>query len=79
MEIQKSLYRIVGLDGMPHPVLDMPYESKDSAMLAANQWCKGQGLDCSLSYRAIGVEVLTKSGSWRTVGYPSNCLSQSSS
>ncbi len=74
MEIRKKLYRIVGLDGNPHPVLDTPFETKDAAMGAANQWCDGQGSECTLSYRGIGVEVLTGSGEWRTVGYPENCL-----
>jgi len=46
----------------------------EAAMVAAQDWCDGQGLNCSLSQRAIGVEVLTRSGSWRTVGYPPSCL-----
>ena len=74
MVFQEKLYRLVGLDGTPHPVLDAPYESIEAAVGAAKEWCDGQGLYCSLSQRAIGVEVLTRSGSWRTVGYPLNCL-----
>ena len=74
MTLQKSLYRLVGLDGSPHPVLDAPYESIEAATTAAQDWCDGQGLNCSISKRAIGVEVMTRSGSWRTVGYPINCL-----
>ena len=74
MAIQRRLYRLVGLDGTPHPVLDAPYESIEAAMGAAKSWCNGQGLNCSLSQRAIGVEVMTHSGSWRTVRYPLNCL-----
>ena len=74
MAFQQTLYRLAGLDGSPHPVLDAPYESIEAAMVAAQDWCDGQGLNCSLSQRAIGVEVLTRSGSWRTVGYPPSCL-----
>ena len=74
MAIRSSLYRLIGLDGAPHPVLDAPYESIEAAMGAANDWCDGQGLHCSLSQRAIGVEVMTSTGSWRTVRYPGNCL-----
>ena len=74
MASQRNLYRLVGLDGRPHPVLDAPYESMEAAMGAAQAWCSGQGLNCSLSKRAIGVEVLTSSGSWRTISYSPNCL-----
>ena len=69
MALDRKLYRLVGLDGTPHPVLDAPYESIEAAISAAKEWCNGQGLHCSLSQRAIGVEVLTLSGSWRTVSY----------
>ena len=74
MAISGNLYRLAGLDGSPHPVLDAPYESLEAAMGAAQAWWSGQGLNCSISQRAIGVEVMTRSGSWRTVGYPINCL-----
>ncbi len=74
MSIQQRLYRLAGLDGSPHPVLDAPYESVEAATRAAQDWCNGQGLNCSIAQRAIGIEVLTRSGSWRTVGYPVNCL-----
>ncbi len=70
MALQRSLYRLIGLDGTPHPVLDAPYESIEAAIGAAKNWCEGQGLRSSLSERAIGVEVMTSSGSWRTVRYP---------
>ncbi len=74
MESQRKLYRLAGLDGGPHSVLDAPYDSFEAAMTAAKEWCDGQGLQCSLSKRAIGVEVLTSNGSWRTIRYPQNCL-----
>ncbi len=75
MPFRKSLYRLVGLDGSPHPVLDAPYESMDAAISAAKDWCYGQGVNSSLSERAIGVEVMTLSGSWRTIQYPLDFLS----
>ena len=74
MAIPRSLYRLAGLDGSPHPVLDAPYESIEAATMAAQDWCNGQGLNCSIGARAIGVEVMTRSGAWRTIGYPINCL-----
>ena len=72
MAPQRLLYRLVALDGTPHPVLDAPYEFEEAALAAAKNWCDGQGLNCSLGQRAIGVEVMTRNGSWRTVGYPRN-------
>ena len=70
----RRLYRLAGLDGRPHSVLDAPYESIEAATRAAQDWCNGQGLNCSIGQRAIGIEVMTRSGAWRTVGYPINCL-----
>ncbi len=75
MAIFRKLYRLAELDGTPHPVLDAPYESIEAATRAAQDWCNGQGLNCSIGKRAIGVEVMTRSGSWRTIGYPISCLS----
>ncbi len=72
MALRKPLYRLVGLDGTPHPVLDSPYETIDAALGAAKNWSNGQGLSCSISERGIGVQVLVKNGTWRTVCYPSN-------
>ena len=74
MAFTRRLYRLAGLDGSPHPVLDAPYESIEAAISAANNWCDGQGLQSSLSDRAIGVEVMTTNGSWRTVRYPNKIV-----
>mgnify|MGYP001169072625 CR=1 FL=1 len=71
MALKQSIYRLIGLDGTPHKVLDSPYESMDAAIGAARDWCNGQGLKSSLSERSIGVEVMTSNGCWRTVCYPS--------
>tara|TARA_Y100001968_G_C19108486_1_gene596053 strand:+ start:314 stop:553 length:240 start_codon:yes stop_codon:yes gene_type:complete len=77
MALATNLYRLVGLDGFPHPVLDAPYESIDAALVAAKVWCNGQGLSCDIQERGIGVQVLTANGTWRTVCYPPNCLQTS--
>ena len=65
----KSLYRLVGIDGNPHPVLDTPYESIDAAVNAARSWCSVQGHEYSSDNGTIGIEVSTSNGSWRTIGY----------
>ena len=74
MSLVGKHYRLVGLDGSPHPVLDAPYESIDAALVAAKVWCDGQGLSCTIQERGIGVQVLAANGTWRTVCYPPNCL-----
>ena len=74
MALEAGLFRLIGLDGDPHPVLDTPYESIEAAISAAKNWRNGQGLHSSISQRAIGVEVLTQSGSWRTVRYLRHCF-----
>ena len=77
MTFKRNLYRLTGLDGSPHHVLDAFYENIDSALLAAKVWSNGQGLSCTLKDRGIGVQVLAGNGTWRTVCYPSNCLKAS--
>ena len=77
MTLKKNLYRLTGLDGAPHHVLDAPYETIEAALIAAKLWCNGQGLSCKIKDRGIGVQVLAGNGTWRTVCYPSNCLQTS--
>jgi len=77
MALKRNLYRLIGLDGAPHHVLDAPYESIDAAIFAAKVWCNGQGSKCTIKDRGIGVEVLAGNGTWRTVCYPPNCLQTS--
>ena len=74
MVLCHSRYRLVGLDGLPHPVLDIPYDSFEHAVAAASNWCNGQGSRCSPGQRGIAVEVWTANGEWRTIDYPMNCL-----
>ena len=77
MALKKNLYRLTGLDGFPHHVLDAPYETIDAALKAATLWSAGQGLSCTIKDRGIGVQVLAGNGTWRTVCYPTNCLQPS--
>ena len=77
MAFKRNLYRLIGLDGSPHYVLDDSYDSIDAALKAAKVWCNGQGLSCKIKDRGIGVQVLVGNGTWRTVCYPSNCLKPS--
>ena len=67
-----ALYRLVDHRGAPHPVLDDLYESLETAWSDALQWW-GQHVS-SVSGRiepmAIGVEVRTPSGCWRTLRAP---------
>ncbi|WP_036917964.1 hypothetical protein [Prochlorococcus sp. MIT 0602] len=70
MPVKSSLYRLVGMDGHPHPVLDMQYESIDAAIRAAKNWNSGMNFDDSRnSDSKIGIEVMTSNGSWRTIKY----------
>ena len=69
MTIEASVYRLVGLDGLPHPVLDTPYDSMEAAIKAANSWSSNKDFDYLLSDTSLGIEVLTSNGSWRTVQY----------
>ena len=77
MAFERNLYRLIGLDGSPHPVLDAPYETIEAALKAARLWCDGQGLSCTIKEKGIGVQVLAGNGTWRTICYPSNCLKPS--
>ncbi len=69
MTAQRTVYRLTGMDGSPHPVLDTPYESIESALNAAKEWASGSGIDCSDLGDSIGIEVKTLNGSWRTICY----------
>ena len=74
MVLHRSRYRLVGLDGLPHPVLDAHYDTLETALDEARSWCAGQGAACALAGRGIAVEVRTGSGNWRTIDYPVSCL-----
>nr|WP_071839849.1 hypothetical protein [Synechococcus sp. KORDI-100] len=74
MRSHRSRYRLAGLDGQPHPVLDTTYDSLESALTEAQNWCSGQGASCAPAQRGIAVQVRTGTGSWRTIDYPRSCL-----
>ncbi len=79
MSLRKNLYRLASLDGTPHPVLDTTYDSFEAAIAAAKNWCTRQGTmkNTSLDEEgAIGVEVLTMNGSWRTLYYERDCIQE---
>ena len=38
MAKHRSRYRLVGLDGQPHPVLDAPYDTLELALADASDW-----------------------------------------
>ncbi len=69
MSIRKSVYRLIGMDGQPHPVLDTQYESMDAAIKAVKIWNSKESVDCHDSSSSIGIEVMTSNGSWRTILY----------
>jgi hypothetical protein len=67
--VQWRLYRLTDLSGNTHPVLDDLYESFDAAWLDALAWSERMG-DNPNEPVAIGVEVSSPNGNWRTLQYP---------
>jgi hypothetical protein len=62
-------YRLVDQYGCPHPILDDLYESLEAAWGDAVQWWSEER-GSSGEAIAIGVEVSTGSGDWRTLRHP---------
>ena len=60
------LYRLVDQQGAPHPILDDLYESLEAAWADAQLWWQEHS-GAQSGPMAIGVEVSTVSGSWRTL------------
>ena len=69
MTIQNTVYRLIGLDGHPHPILDTQYDTLDSAIRAVRNWTGNLNEDMINSKKSIGIEVMTSNGSWRTILY----------
>ncbi len=69
MKNERGIYRLVGMDGLPHPVLDTPYESIDAAIGAAKQWTSVHSEQTIETDKSVGIEVKTSNGSWRTIFY----------
>jgi len=60
-------YRLIDGALQPHPQLDGLYESLEAALAEALAWC---GSLTASQRLAIGIEVSTSRGGWRTVRYP---------
>jgi len=72
----QRLFRLTDARGLPHPVLDESFESRDQALEAALEWLQQQGLlDPQADAREqekqlalqVGLEMSTPSGDWRTL------------
>lgn len=65
-------YRLIDHRGAPHPVLDDLYDSPDAAWSDALRWWGHHvsSLSGRIEPMAIGVEVSTASGNWRTLRHP---------
>lgn len=64
---QPRLYRLVELPGLPHPSLDGLYDSAEEAWCDAQHWWQSGGSRQASGCGAIGVEVSTAAGQWRTL------------
>lgn len=62
------VYRLVDQGGNPHPVLDDLYDSVEAAWADAVRWWQEQAGPAETM--AIGLEVSTATGSWRTLRHP---------
>ena len=62
-------YRLVDQQGEPHPVLDDLYETLEAAWTDALAWWQEQPGTVP-DAMAIGVEVSTGCGDWRTLRHP---------
>jgi len=60
-------YRLINASFEAHPHLDAIYDSVEEALTDAASWLASQA---SSAQAAIGVEVSTRSGEWRTVRQP---------
>jgi len=72
----QRLFRLTNARGLPHPVLDESFESREQALEAALEWLLQQGLlDPQSDAREqekqlalqVGLEMSTPSGDWRTL------------
>lgn len=61
-------YRLIDALWRPHPQLDGSYTSLEEAIQDAVAWLEGLGAEAASS--AIGLEVSTPSGDWRTIRHP---------
>jgi hypothetical protein len=62
-------YRLIELDGSPHPVLDDLYDSLETAWEEARHWWQEQ-VGGPQEPVGIAIEVSTSCGSWRRLRSP---------
>jgi hypothetical protein len=62
------VFRLVDRGGNPHPVLDDHYDSLEAALGDATLWWQDHAP--AGESMAIGVEVSTSAGCWRTLRHP---------
>ena len=62
------VYRLIDPLQQPHPQLDGCYDTLDEALRDAIRWLEGLGPGAACT--AVGLEVSTRSGSWRTIRHP---------
>ena len=65
-------YRLVDALLRPHPQLDGLYDSIDEAFRDAIAWLESSGAEAATT--AIGLDVSTESGQWRTIRLPTLLL-----
>jgi hypothetical protein len=65
-------YRLIDPLLQPHPYLDGLYDSMEEALRDAIRWVEALGPDADNP--AIGLEVSTGSGDWRTILQPAQLL-----
>ena len=64
------LFRLVDAQGFPHPVLDNLFDSLEAAWTEAERWSHQHDPLATEASIAIGVEVSTGNGTWRTLRHP---------
>lgn len=62
-------YRLINANCEPHHHLDALYDCLEDALSDAIAWLSEQP---SASQTAIGIEMRTRGGEWRTVRYPAS-------
>lgn len=62
------VYRLIDPLQQPHPQLDGFYDSLDEALRDAIRWLEGLGPGAACT--AVGLEVSTRCGNWRTIRHP---------
>jgi hypothetical protein len=63
-------YRLVDAQGCPHPVLDDLFDTLEAAWTEAERWSHHHAPQTTAASIAIGVEVSTGNGTWRTLRHP---------